>query len=197
MKELEGTVQRVDFLCFVSAVQCTLTVFEYFNEGRIMMSINVIMTSLGKLFVVVLLSACFDGVLCEGKTCDVHVPFKCEQNEMCALIGTGPAEGICMCRTGFQLNENGSCTMIPDLEHSTISGSKNKSDTLTDQKYSGATASTITAGVLIPLSVLVVSALMYIAHRYKWLQRLQQFRMRRYDEVHIGQDDDDDDPPLQ
>ncbi|XP_049781409.1 uncharacterized protein LOC126183456 [Schistocerca cancellata] len=162
-----------------------------------MMSINVIMTSFEKVFVVVLLVACFDRVLCEGKTCDVHILFECEPNEMCAQTDNGTAEGICICRTGFQLNENMSCTLIPELEHPNISSSE-APFIRTDEKYSGATASTITAGVLIPLSVLVVSGLMYVAHRYKWLQRLQQFRMRRYDEVHIGQDDDDDDdPPLQ
>ena len=56
-------------------------------------------------------------------------------------------------------------------------------------------ASSIVAGILVPLFFIAMAALVVLGRRYGWWERLRQPRVRQYDTALVGGDLDDD-PPI-
>ncbi|XP_046479253.1 uncharacterized protein [Neodiprion pinetum] len=112
----------------------------------------------------------------------------CTKNETCKQ--TNNQTGECECLPNYQ-RLNDKCVSIPTTTESLIDPNTMKQDT--GESSGGG----VTAGLLVPLFLILLTALVFLsARRYKWVQRLRQYRQNRYGNVLVTRDEDDDDPPI-
>ncbi|XP_067003313.2 uncharacterized protein [Anabrus simplex] len=142
--------------------------------------------------------ACLVGLSYTDKPCNPKDLYKCGSNESCQATDMSGEIGVCKCKTDFQRKvPDGPCIANPSPDVGPHSDPSNQPVSTEMPPTSSLSVSTVVTGVLVPLLVLGAIGLVFAARRYHWLQKLHRLRVRRYDEVRIGQDDDDDDdPPL-
>ncbi|KAL7305173.1 hypothetical protein TKK_0002568 [Trichogramma kaykai] len=129
-----------------------------------------------------------------GQSCELEVfPSNCGENERCHK--TNQTGGVFRCDCELEYEFDGKkCVERPRVVPPTPNSSPVKPEA--DQRRAG--GGSVTALLLVPTVLVLLSAALYIgARRYKWLQRFRQFRQNRYGSVLVTRDDtDDDDPPI-
>ncbi|XP_014224903.1 uncharacterized protein LOC106651076 [Trichogramma pretiosum] len=129
-----------------------------------------------------------------GQSCELEVfPSNCGENERCHK--TNQTDGVFRCDCELEYEFDGKkCVERPRVVPPTPNSSPVKPEA--DQRRAG--GGSVTALLLVPTVLVLLSAALYIgARRYKWLQRFRQFRQNRYGSVLVTRDDtDDDDPPI-
>nr|CAD7402712.1 unnamed protein product [Timema cristinae] len=132
-------------------------------------------------------------------TCDIReVNSGCSKFESCVLLpDTTSTRGLCKCLPSYSRHEDGLCHFdLPTTPSPEAITAAPRIVTPVPDPSGGSSGTRVAAGILIPLMLVACAVgVLFMARRYKWLQRLRQMRTRRYDEMRIGQEEDDD-PPI-
>lgn len=125
--------------------------------------------------------------------CDTRILFQCEENQTCEQIEKGKTLGVCKCSLGYKRRNNGECYLpsVPTPE-------PNKADPSSlDPVDTSGSGVGLAIWLLVPcVIVAVIGVLILAAHRYMWMDRLYQMRVRHYNNVMVGSQGDEDDPPI-